>query len=108
MEEREISLVDLMADILLHWRGIIALMLIGGILMGGFSYVRSARSVQVQKAELENIETDRTVILERMRDELTQAQLDNVESVLSYEEQYRTKEAYLKQSIRIPPCPRPV
>lgn len=42
MKEREISLVDLIADILLHWRTILIVMVIGGVLIGGLSYVRSA------------------------------------------------------------------
>ena len=44
MEEREINLIDLLVDIMLHWRGILVFMLIAGIAMGGFSYVRSGRN----------------------------------------------------------------
>ncbi|MCM1188863.1 MAG: hypothetical protein NC541_06165 [bacterium] len=38
MEEREIDLVDLLADILSHWRGILISALAGAVLLGAFSY----------------------------------------------------------------------
>ena len=37
MKEREISLADLVIEILLHWRGIVLLMVIGGAFLGAFS-----------------------------------------------------------------------
>lgn len=55
MKEREINLVDLMIEILLHWRGIIALMLVGGILLGAFSYVRTSQSAKAQAARIEEL-----------------------------------------------------
>ena len=49
-EEREINLIDLVADILSHWRGLLIFMLAGAVLMGAFSYVRSYRAAnQVQE-----------------------------------------------------------
>ena len=54
MEEREIDLLDMIADILSHWRGLLAALIIGAILMGGFSYVKSYRNVQrIQSVEQE-------------------------------------------------------
>ena len=44
MNEREISIVDLMVDILLHWRAFIIWMLIGAVALGAFSYVRSVNA----------------------------------------------------------------
>lgn len=55
MKEREINLVDLMIEILLHWRGIVALMLVGGILLGAFSYVRTSQSAKAQAARIEEL-----------------------------------------------------
>lgn len=46
MEEREIDLIDLIADILSHWRGMLICMLAGAVLLGAFSYVRSYRNVK--------------------------------------------------------------
>ena len=37
MEEREIDLLDMIADILSHWRGLLAALIIGAVLMGGLS-----------------------------------------------------------------------
>ena len=54
MEEREIDLLDMIADILSHWRGLLAALIIGAILMGGLSYVKSYRNVQrIQSVEQE-------------------------------------------------------
>ena len=58
MKEREISLVDLLVEILLHWRGIIVLMLVGGICLGAFSYMRSVQSAQAQAARIEELKEE--------------------------------------------------
>ena len=52
MKEREISLVDLIAEILLRWRTLLFVMAIGGLLLGTVSYMGSASTVEVQNAEL--------------------------------------------------------
>lgn len=52
MEERQVSLWDLMVEILSHWRVLLIAMLIGGISFGGFSYVRSIQNVNTQRALL--------------------------------------------------------
>ena len=44
MNEREISLKDLVFGFLPRWRSVLAVMMIGGILMGGISYLRSYQS----------------------------------------------------------------
>ena len=49
MEEREIDLLDMIADILSHWRGLLVALIIGAVLMGGFSYVKSYRNVQSEQ-----------------------------------------------------------
>ena len=46
MEEREIDLLDMIADILSHWKGLLVALIIGAVLMGGFSYVKSYQNVQ--------------------------------------------------------------
>ena len=48
MKEREISLVDLIFEILLKWRMIIVFMIIGGLLLGGYSYMQSAKTIKIQ------------------------------------------------------------
>lgn len=55
MKQREISLIDLLAEILLHWRGILVMMALGGFLLGAFSYTRSVQSSQNQTALVEEL-----------------------------------------------------
>ncbi len=56
MQEREISLIDLLVEILLRWRVLVICMLIGGSLMGGLSFVRSYRTAEEQKAQIAEME----------------------------------------------------
>lgn len=58
MKEREISLVDLLVEILLRWRVIVVFMLIGGILLGAFGFVRSVRSSRAQSAKAEELKSE--------------------------------------------------
>ena len=52
MEEREIDLLDMIADILSHWRGLVVALVIGAVLMGGLSYVKSYQNIQnIQNAQ---------------------------------------------------------
>lgn len=98
MKERELSLIDLIVDILLRWRSIIVWMLVGALLMGGFSYVNSIRTASAQKAALEKQQAEweeKQALLEaQMKDkettnadlikELTETQKNNVLNVLEY------------------------
>lgn len=87
MKEREISLIDLMVEILLRWRVIIVCMLVGGLLMGGLSYVRSVRSVSAQnKAAEQEQQKDEKEILAQLEERLTPMQKNNVHAVLNYED----------------------
>lgn len=62
MREKEINLVDFMIEILMHWRGMILMMLLGAMLLGSFSYVRSLPRHQPQDEKTE--ETDTSTDLE--------------------------------------------
>ena len=73
MEEREIDLLDMIADILSHWKGILVALLIGAVLMGGLSYVKSYRSVQNEQT------AEETTVLDR---EAVDTQLEQLETVL--------------------------
>lgn len=46
MKEREISLLDLCVEMLLKWRVVLLAMVIGGVLLGAFSYVNSWRAAR--------------------------------------------------------------
>lgn len=108
MKDREINLIDLMVEILLKWRVIIALMLMGGILMGCLSYVRSYRTAQSQKAQaaaleqqMQQAESEEQVELEYLQSGLTNMQIHNVNAAVSYECLLKTEEAYLQESIKM-------
>ena len=49
MKEREIDLLDMIADILSHWRGLLIAIVLGAVLLGAFSYTRSYRNMQNMK-----------------------------------------------------------
>ena len=56
MEEREIDLVDLLADILSHWRGILISALAGAVLLGAFSYGKACLEAKKENEENQNVE----------------------------------------------------
>lgn len=85
MQEREINLIDLLIEILLRWRMMIVWMIVGGILLGAFSYVRSIQSAVTQKSELEqqNDLQAKLITLEEVEETLTAAQINSVRTVLN-------------------------
>lgn len=48
MNEKEINLSDLLVEMLLHWRLMLVMMLVGGVLLGSFGYLRSWQSFWAQ------------------------------------------------------------
>lgn len=110
MKEREISLVDLVLEILLHWRGIIIAMLIGGLLLGTVGYGRANVALRAQTKDQEEIEQkvqkwqgqSETGQLEMeeayLREELTETQLANVNTALTYKALYEDMLVYQQQS----------
>lgn len=109
MKEREISLVNLLVEILLRWRIIVLWMLVGGLVFGGLSYVKSYRSVQAQRAQREEAQKqlDEKKTQEDLGDidrkwleeQLTETQIANVNSVVYYEKLYSDKMTYVKESV---------
>lgn len=98
MRDKEISLVDIVAKILMGWRMIIIWMLVGGILMGTLSY---ARSYQTQKTQLAAQEQLLQVDEEDLRKRLTEAQFYDVYTVLEYERFSEQQELYLQESVKM-------
>ena len=111
-EEREINLIDLVADILSHWRGLLIFMLAGAVLMGAFSYVRSYRAAnqvqeepeeeelseeEIELAELE--ELSREERLEELEDILEEPQKLSVMAVLDDEQENAMHQQYVEESV---------
>lgn len=105
MKEREISLIDLLGEILLRWRVIIVWMLVGGILMGCLSYVRSWKTAQAQKAQVAEAQQQPDSVKrteeEALKSGLTNLQIYNVNAVVSYESLWKTGEIYRQESIKM-------
>lgn len=101
MEEREIDLLDMIADILSHWRGLLVALVIGAVLMGGFSYVKSYRNVQSEK-EAEEPELDEMSAeeqLAQLEDSLSDSEKISVAATVDDEREYLYKDTYYRESI---------
>lgn len=88
MKEREINLIDLFVEILLHWRVFIVWMLVGAILLGGYSFVHSYNETKVQQTQTQSPE-----------ELLSEEEIQNVNYVIAYEKIYREKQTYLEKSL---------
>ena len=87
MEEREIDLLDMITDILSHWRGLLAALIVGAVLMGGFSYVKSYQNAQ-------NVDS-----LEQLEGMLPMQELQAVQVLLEQEKAYARQKSYLDHSV---------
>ncbi|MCI6469843.1 MAG: hypothetical protein MSA29_08065 [Lachnospiraceae bacterium] len=101
MGERELNLLDMIADILSHWKGILIALLIGAVLMGGFSYVKSYRSVQNEQAAVPTV-LDRVAVdkqLEQIEATLKDSDKATVLTTVSDEWEYLYKNKYAQESV---------
>ena len=101
MAEREIDLVDLIVDILSHWRGLLISLLIGALLLGGFSYVRSyqrTREVQEEKGLLDKSMSSEG-LLQELEELLTDTEKMAVNTVLDDEQEIAINQQYVEDSI---------
>ena len=102
MEEREIDLLDMIADILSHWKGILVALLIGAVLMGGLSYVKSYRSVQNEQTAEETTVLDREAVdtqLEQLETVLKEGDKTTVLTTVDDEREYLYKDKYAQESV---------
>lgn len=107
MEEREIDLLDMIADILSHWRGLVVALVIGAVLMGGLSYVKSYQNIQnIQNAQPIEEETtlDAATVekqLMQLEETLEESQKAAVLTTMDDEREYIWKENYAENSVYI-------
>ena len=103
MEEREMDLFDLMADILAHWRSVLIAMIVGAVLLGIFGYVKSYKEFQNNQNEQVTVsnanDTTRKEKIKRMKESLGDDLLAGVDSVIVWENKYDLKEIYYKNSL---------
>lgn len=120
MKEREINLIDLGVEMLLHWRVAVLLVLVGCVCFSGFSYLISYRNVESQKKqqalEMEaqkQAEENPTGLLPELKKAVEEAediegifrrcltglQITNVKWALSYEAVYEERIQYVEESL---------
>ena len=105
MEEREIDLLDMIADILSHWRGLVVALVIGAVLMGGLSYVKSYQNIQnIQNAQPIEEETtlDAATVekqLMQLEETLEESQKAAVLTTMDDEREYIWKENYAVHAV---------
>ena len=102
MEEREIDLLDMIADILSHWRGLLVALIIGAVLMGGFSYVKSYRNIQSTPTVEEEPELDELAVeeqLTQLEDSLCDSEKAAVLTTVDDEREYLYKDKYFQESV---------
>ena len=113
-EEKEIDLIDLLIEIMLHWRGLIVAFLIGGILLGGYSYYKSykahnsavaaADSAKTAAAQSEGMSDEEKLAQLKKQEEQLESNtkatsLGNVESAILYTDQITQLKEYLDGSV---------
>lgn len=102
MQPREIDLLDMIADILSHWRSLLASIVLGAVLFGGISYLNSYRTVQnKQLQEKETIQDEQSV--QKQFDQL-EKRLDDVKkaavlATLVNEKEYILLKRYFENSV---------
>lgn len=101
MKEREISLLELLTQIMLHWRIILIWMAVGAVLAGAFSYIRSARGSEAVQPDHQALKQGQDFAGDpsALEEQLTDAQLQNVNYVIAYESVYRNKLSYQEKSL---------
>lgn len=101
MQTREIDLLDMIADVLSHWRGLIVALVLGAVLMGGFSYMRSLRTVPNTQQQEAVVRDEATVQkqLEQLEQSLDDKSRATVLTVVDDEKEYDLKKTYSENSI---------
>lgn len=97
MQTREIDLLDMIADVLSHWRGLIIALVLGAVLLGGFSYMKSLRTAQPETVVQE--ETTVEEQLTQLEQSLDDKSLATVLAVVDDEKEYDLKKTYSENSI---------
>lgn len=110
VREREISLLDLFVEILLHWRMILVVMLCGGIVLGGFSYWRSRESQQAVEAQQRVLEEQQDMSQEErleqweaqgssLRSKLDAGAISRIDTAVALRQRYEERLDYQQNSL---------
>ena len=104
-EEQEIDLIDLLFELLMHWRGMIVSMLVVAVLAAGYSFLSSKMSAdharqqqEMLSQQIEQIQQEGTSSAESVDEEMTESEKLEVQKLLIYEELYAKKQEYYDNS----------
>lgn len=101
MQTREIDLLDMITDVLSHWRGMIVALVLGAVLLGAVSYMRSfhtAQSAQQQECAVQDEATVQAQ-LSRLEQSLDDKSRAMVLTAVDDEKEYDLKKTYSENSI---------
>lgn len=102
MKEHEVSMTELIVEVLLHWRTMIIIMVLGGLFFGGFSYVRSYKQTQDAGLKEELMDQDDDLLIddaEQIEKKLTSDQIGNVNTLIILEKRYEERKQYSETTI---------
>ncbi len=101
MQTREIDLLDMIADILSHWRGMIMALVLGAVLLGGVGYMRSFQTAQSAQQQESVVQDEATVQaqLSRLEQSLDDKSRAMVLTAVDDEKEYDLKKTYFENSI---------
>lgn len=104
-EEQEIDLIDLLFELLMHWRGMVISMLVVAVLAAGYSFLSSKISADhaIQQQEMlseqiEQIQQEGTSSAERVDEDMKETEKLEAQKLLIYEELYAKKQEYYDNS----------
>lgn len=106
MKEREISLLQLLTELLLEWRAILIWMAAGAVLAGAFSFVRTYQISEHVSGGQEQTTGEYAAeaqkeadILSDLKEQLTDMQLQNVNYVAACEKIFQEKLDHMQDSV---------
>lgn len=101
MQTREIDLLDMITDVLSHWRGMIVALVLGAVLLGAVSYTKSFRTAQSAQQQESVVQDEATVQaqLSRLEQSLDDKSRAVVLTVVADEKEYDLKKTYSENSI---------
>ena len=104
-EEQEIDLIDLLFELLMHWRGMIVSMLVVAVLAAGYSFLSSKMSAdharqqqEMLSQQIEQIQQEGTSSAESVDEDMKETEKLEVQKLLIYEELCAKKQEYYDNS----------
>lgn len=101
MQTKGIDLLDMIADILSHWRGLLIALVCGAVLLGMYSYMNSFYTVQKECVQ-ETVDQDKTAVqkqLMQMEESMEGSKKAAVLTTVEDEKEYEIKKTYFENSV---------